>query len=589
MKRKISLTGSTILLCSLLIITPVLFSVVHIGRLVSKQLQTVAKETASFYMEQYIKETNLTIDTLKSCIQYLTIDSNTQEIMNSSEAPSQLERLKTEEGLGKALMLGRFPDSNTVTGIYLVKDNLQYLSVIRNGAFSGTYRRILDISKSLGEKNSARDLYLSPDYPNYCYFIVDYIDLNTTKPLGKIIIEIDSKRLLDISAVTSIYAGAKAKLRSDSGELIAQTEDIPSLLDVPLSPNGGYITMEEESYYHHSKALSPNNIQLDLLIPKKEILKSIDTTLGFSILFTCTILLLTLFLGSFILYLLFKPVKQMLKNLDAIAEGNLSVRMAPTPYWETSQMADTYNDMADRLNELFEEVYLKGILLHDAEFRLLESQIRPHFIFNILELINMRCMEAKEYDICKIVVNLADLLRANITHKHQQTITMEHELNYVRYYLELQKERFGNKLEYSIELEDTDILKCFLPKLTIQPLVENSIVHGLENKREGGFVKISIWEEECGFCVRILDNGIGFDTNDLNLDTEIDSKIDSSSHNHIALCNINRRIQLLYGKDYGLNIESTIGEGTSILLTIPVITTPQEGGKINHVQSYDRG
>lgn len=586
MKRKISLTGSTILLCFLLVITPVLCSFILIGHLVSQQLQKTAEETASFYIEQYAKETNLTLETLKNCVQYLIIDHNTQDIMGSSEAPSQMERLKTEEGLGKALMLGRFPDSSTVTGIYLVKNNMQYLSVIRNGAFRGTFQRILDISKSCGDYNSARDLYLSGEYPDYCYFIVDYIDLGTMKPLGKIIVEIDPTRLLDISGITPIYNGAAVVLRDTSGEIIAQSSNT-DLTGASLPLGSGYTTIKEETFYHDSKVLSPNNIQLDLLIPKKEILNAISDTLRFSILFTCTILLLTLFFGSLILYLLFKPFKQMLKNLDSVAEGNLSVRMAPTPYWETSQMADTFNGMANRLEALFEEVYLKGMLLHDAEFRLLESQIRPHFIFNVLELINMRCMEAREHDICKIVVNLADLLRANITHKHQQTITMENELNYVRYYLELQKERFLDKLDYSIDLADTDILKCYLPKLTIQPLVENSIVHGLENKREGGYVKISIWEEDSGFCVRVLDNGIGFVAADLDLETAKEKESDSSSYHHIALYNINRRIQLLYGSEYGLKVDSAPGQGTSILLTIPVTTTPLEGGKINHAQSHD--
>jgi len=184
-------------------------------------------------------------------------------------------------------------------------------------------------------------------------------------------------------------------------------------------------------------------------------------------------------------------------------------------------------------------------------------------------LINMKCLAAKQSDICHIVSNLAQLLRSNITHKYEQTITFEDELRYVRYYLELQKERFENKLNYSIDLEDDSILKYYLPKLTIQPLVENSIVHGLENKREGGWVRISIWEETDAVCVRIRDDGIGFDISAIDWDSAGKDDTDTA-HNHIALPNISRRIQILYGQPYGMNITSQIGKGTEILLTLPV-------------------
>jgi len=183
----------------------------------------------------------------------------------------------------------------------------------------------------------------------------------------------------------------------------------------------------------------------------------------------------------------------------------------------------------------------------------------------------MRCLASGQDDICHIVSNLAQLLRANIVHKNHQTITFEDELRYTRYYLELQKERFEDKLSYTIDLEDPLILKYYLPKLTIQPLVENSIVHGLENRREGGSVNISIWEEVDSVCVQIVDNGIGFDTSSIDWEDSAPDRKDLS-HNHVALQNINRRIQLLYGELYRMTLHSVPGEGTSIMLTFPVNT-----------------
>lgn len=179
----------------------------------------------------------------------------------------------------------------------------------------------------------------------------------------------------------------------------------------------------------------------------------------------------------------------------------------------------------------------------------------------------MRCMAAGQYELCRVVSNLANLLRANVSNRGQQKITLEEELRYVRYYLELQKERYGEKLCYEIELESQELLRYYLPKLTIQPLVENSVVHGLENKRGGGSVRISIWEEEDEIDMRVWDDGVGFDTASLFQD---DADEADRQHNHVALPNVRRRIQLLYGQEYGLNVTSAPGSGTTVLVNLPL-------------------
>ena len=136
----------------------------------------------------------------------------------------------------------------------------------------------------------------------------------------------------------------------------------------------------------------------------------------------------------------------------------------------------------------------------------------------------------------------------------------------MRYYLELQKERFGDSLNYSIDLESPEILQYSIPKLTIQPLVENSVVHGLEPKCGGGEVRISIWEEENAMYIRVKDNGVGFNASAL----PTEETAANSRHNHIALENIARRIQLLYGKNYGMSIHSVPGKGTQITISLPI-------------------
>jgi len=569
MKKKRSIAWIAISLSCVLILVPVLCAVIYFSNVVSSRLETTARENASFYINQFTDETNALLDTLRSSTYYLISDDRTQQIMQREEMPSQMDRLVVEEGLSRVFLLGNLPDSNVVTGIYLVKDGQQYLSVLRSGIFKGTSNRIRQISEECGDYNSARDLYTSPSSPDYCYLIVDYLSMDTMNPLGKIIIELNFGRFINTSNIENIYQDAVVSLRSStSGEVLCRPTDT-AFTQIPINTPTEYLEIDNQEYYHTTRQLSPSHVQIDLFIPKQEIFDTINSTVKVTVFFTIIILIIALLIAVILLYFVFKPFKQMTQKLDLLATGDMSVRMDPTPYKETNQVALAFNDMTDRLAELFDEVYTKGLLLREAEFNLLESQIRPHFIFNVLELINMRCLAAKQSDICHIVSNLAQLLRSNITHKYEQTITFEDELRYVRYYLELQKERFEDKLNYSIDLEDDSILKYYLPKLTIQPLVENSIMHGLENKREGGWVRISIWEETDAVCVRICDDGIGFDISAIDWDSAGKDDTDTA-HNHIALPNINRRIQILYGKPYGMNITSQMGKGTEILLTLPV-------------------
>lgn len=564
-RKKISLTVIGIVLCCALVLVPMLSSILYFSTSIARQLEDNTRETASFYIDQLTERVSAVLETLHGCIYYLMSDRNTQSIMDHPKEATPAERLVVEEGLNRAFFVGNRLDQNTVTGIYLVKHDEQYLSVLRSGIYLGTLTRISKVYKTFRDKNSARDLYVHPDHPDYCYLIVDYFDLNDMSSRGKIIIELKISGLLDTSYLTTIYPQASVMLRTTDGRML-NSPDKTFAQTLPAN-NSGYVDSNGESYYHDCRQISSNRVLVDVLIPYSEIFEASNNTIKIYIFFAFFVLLVTLAIGLITIYFLSKPLRQMLHKIDRLSTGDLTVRMEPTPYQETERMSIAFNDMADHLESLFSEVYEQGVLLRDAEFKLLESQIRPHFIFNILEQINMRCLEAGQNHICHMVSNLAQLLRANIMYKHAQTIPFREELRYVRYYLELQKERFGESLSYSIDLEDPSILEYSLPKLTIQPLVENSIVHGLEPKRGGGTVQIGIWEDEDAVYIRVSDDGIGFDPTLTDLES---SKDDSAGqHNHIALTNISRRIQLLYGAPYGLHIVSAPAQGTEITVTLP--------------------
>ena len=218
----------------------------------------------------------------------------------------------------------------------------------------------------------------------------------------------------------------------------------------------------------------------------------------------------------------------------------------------------------------------------EAQYKFLQAQIDPHFIFNTLQIISSMALVYKTPEIKVVSNSLAEIIRYSISDT-QKTIFLKDEIKNVRSYLEIQKIRFKNRLSYEIimdpDLEDTSIIK-----LILQPIVENGIVHGLENRKDNGLISIHAFQDSDKVFITIKDNGKGM-TNEtldtimkqINLpmksadmdsvvkETELDTK---SKGNHVGLRNINLRLKMYYGDEYGLSISSQENIGTIVTICI---------------------
>lgn len=566
--KKRSLSALAITLFVFLSIIPVAFSLVFFTSSTSKRMKASAEETANYYLSQALERTELTMDTLGNIVYYMMSNNQVQELMQNSQMPEAIERHLVEDDLSRMLLYNAEWIQDSLNGVCILRDDQQMLTMFRGSAYAGVQQRIDIVYQRLKDKNSVRTLEVFDDYAGYAYCITDYIDLDTMKPLGKILFEILPSQLMRSDSFVSLYPGTEILLLNDRQQVLYASADSihddAQQIAVSVGNTVKWQADESSTYFLADNRCDQYQISAYMLIPYDKMFAPIHDIMLFYIAYVLAVLLLTLLVGLCFYRLLMRPLHRMVSTINQMADGDLSVRMQDSAYQETSHIIRAFNSMADHLEDLFDEVYDKGMLLRDAEFRLLESQISPHFIFNVLEAINMRCIVAGQPAISRMVTNLAQLLRANILHKSEPKITYEQELEYVQYYLELQKERFGDQLEYEISVEDESLLQYYLPKLTIQPLVENSVVHGLENKRGGGTVRVWIWEENDSIRVQVTDDGIGFDTASLHLAEEQDK-----SHNNVAINNIHRRIQLLYGKKYGLQIRSMPGKGTEATLIFP--------------------
>ena len=259
------------------------------------------------------------------------------------------------------------------------------------------------------------------------------------------------------------------------------------------------------------------------------------------------------------------PVKKLIEAMREVQQGNFDYRIDNKRSDEMGLLMETFNYMVFKIDMLIKEVYQEKLAQKNAELEALQSQINPHFLYNTLDTINWMLLEKKEYEISGIVVSLGEMMKYAIS-RSSRTVALREEIRHVSNYLLIQKERMEDKLEYEIDIPH-QYESVQVPRLILQPLVENAIIHGIET---GGKVSIRVYErEEDGGCwLEVSDNGAGMDEEQLKRlrDGTTEMRMD---HRSIGVENVNKRIRLYYGEEFGLMIESRLGEGTVIRFCIP--------------------
>jgi two-component system sensor histidine kinase YesM len=207
------------------------------------------------------------------------------------------------------------------------------------------------------------------------------------------------------------------------------------------------------------------------------------------------------------------------------------------------------------------------------EFKLLASQINPHFIYNTLETIRMLAIENDDHNVSTAIKLLGQAIHYVLENTETFSTTLEKELNYIDVYLQIQKLRFEDRISYCITVqEDIRSREYQILPLLLQPIVENAVTHGLKNVKKNGWIRVEVTsDKKSALFITIEDNGIGMDTRELNrLDTKIKEKSDNTRIG-IGLNNINQRIRLFYGEEYYMKLESTPENGTKVRLMLPLI------------------
>lgn len=264
-----------------------------------------------------------------------------------------------------------------------------------------------------------------------------------------------------------------------------------------------------------------------------------------------------------------RPFKELSQVTDEIAKGNLSVRANVNTGAEATALSNSMNTMIDKINELLEQVTTEQTRLRKAEFELLQAQINPHFLYNTLDAIIWLAEAGEQKRVVGMVRNLSDFFRTSLN-QGKDINSIKEEMLHVKSYLEIQHVRYQDILSYDIEVPESLYIYS-IPKITIQPLVENALYHGIKNKRGMGHISIRGQAGEKDFTITVTDDGIGIDETRLRqVQSGIQNKV-LTGKDFYGLYNVCERIRLNFGEEYGIFIESVYGEGTSVRVILPYV------------------
>ena len=240
---------------------------------------------------------------------------------------------------------------------------------------------------------------------------------------------------------------------------------------------------------------------------------------------------------------------------------------SPVYHDEVGDLIDTYNYMTRKMDKLMADQAKAAEELRIAEFKSLQAQINPHFLYNTMDMINWLALQGRNNEVSSAVQKLSRFYKLTLSRK-KSISTIGNEEEHVSIYVDLQNMRYHNSIDFVSDIPD-ELTEYQIPKLTLQPIIENAILHGiLEKSSKSGTIVLTGWMEDEDIVLLISDDGVGIPP-DL-LKNIVSGEVKSSSGGtNIAIYNTHKRLQILYGENYGLKYSSTPGQGTEVEIRIP--------------------
>ena len=302
---------------------------------------------------------------------------------------------------------------------------------------------------------------------------------------------------------------------------------------------------------------------------KRELNASVSTFITTVVIMVIVISILVIFICVSLSYNIERPVNDLVEVTNQISKGDFSVRAGSANTSEIDSLSHSVNHMAKNLDLLVNQIKEDERKMRQAELRLLQEQINPHFLYNTLDTIVWLIESGMEKEAEEMVVSLSDFFRLVLNHGKEYN-TIKDEERHITSYLKIQQVRYQDILEYDIQIP-TELYDYQILKMTLQPLVENALYHGIKYKRAKGAIKVHGKKDGDIIILSVEDNGVGMEEDEVKRLREEINRPCKETQKGFGLANVNERIKMNFGAKYGMKIESEKGKGTTVYVIIPAI------------------
>ena len=399
------------------------------------------------------------------------------------------------------------------------------------------------------------------------------MQLNPLKSIGAIFIFMDITKPIESFQIGRYYPEQKVSILDNNGNIIYGNLDLDAyeiLISTPKDKQVANLTstrlkLDNSDYIYHYVQTDSGFLVVSQ-IPYSRIISDANKQQMGLYLLILFLIISVIIITKLLVESINQPVHILMDACNNISNEHLMIEIDDNANDEIHSLIVAFNAMSRKIQFLIEEVYQKDILQAQTELQMLRSQINPHFMYNTLETIRASAVAAGNDKISQISLLLGKTLRYGVS-SPSEPVTLKREINNLHDYIQLQNIYFQGRLDFHVSIED-ELQGCIVIKLLLQPLVENSIYHGFAFNESPGTIEVYGFTNGKELILKVIDNGVGIETNKLNLLNDyVNNKNDQ--FNSIGLKNVNRRIKLYYGNEYGIAIDSVFGRGTIITVNIP--------------------
>lgn len=550
-----------------------------------RETQSIVNQQADISMNQKVQLVDTYLDKLRMETEIFMFDSNVQKklkVPKNTLDDTKLDEMETDVRRDMYSMIINYDVNVESISVKTINDDYYVWKMdsrLIHGDFTGRINQHEDIARELDGGMLFTYEKLQKGLVTLTRLIKDPV---ADDELGTLMIDFNLGFLDNLSSSASWDRGAEPTLVivNTEGSIVFNSSPFDKEIIEAVTPGTEKLKVSGSNFRIRHTSSGTNDWEVFLVINESKLYRNIYRLTFLQVglvLFSIILVVLVIFGVSLTISRQFERFQ---KKISRTSDPKQHALIRVDSNDEFRDLAEVYNEMMGRIDNLIDTVYSKELLLKSAEIKAFQAQINPHFLYNTLDCINGLVEMNRPDDIKKTVTALASIMRMSI--KGAEILTVRENLSYTEQYMYIEKIRYGDKLLFLSEIPES-MMDYYMPKLIIQPLLENSIVHGISELLGKGMIGLFGREEEDAITFTVKDNGKGIPQNVIDLIESRQSSQEAEeqfSRESIGLQNIQSRIQLMYGKEYGLTIKNIPAGGSSVTIRLPKLTNDdiQKGG-----------